>query len=129
MPILSDLMLIVEGDASSLALIRSVASRIGCDYIEPNGVDELAATLAMRQPTIAVIAVDRLQNDGYGILQALAHHGAKPATLLVGDISPRVLAGLQRAAESYGLSVIGTRSRPLDEADLEQVLVAHVSAP
>lgn len=129
MPILTDLMLIVENDAASLALMRSVAARMGCDHIEPNGVDELVSMLAMRHPTIAVLAVDRLQNDGYGILEALAQHSVKPATLLVGDVNPRVLAGLGRAAESYGLFLIGTRSRPLDEVDLEQVLMAHVSAP
>ena len=128
-PLLTDLMLIVEDDTRSSGLMRAVALRLGCDFIEPHSVDELSATLAIRLPTVALLAVDRLQNDGFEILQALARCNVRPPTLLVGDIDPRILATIARAAESYGLPLIGTRARPLNEIDLEQMLMPHVSAP
>ena len=122
-------MLIMDKDAPSLEILRAAATRMGCDHVEPSGVDELSALLALRRPTIAALAVDCLGGDGYGVLHALAQHGARPSTLLVGAASARVLASVRRTAEARGLPIIGTRSRPLDETDIERLLIAHVRAP
>lgn len=126
----ADLMLIMDEDGPSLEALRAVATRLGCDRIELSSTGDLPAILATRRPTIAVLAIDRIETDGYGVLQTLAEHGARPATLLIGTVDARVLASVRRAAEARGLPMIGTRSRPLDEADLERLLAAHmVAAP
>ncbi len=125
----TDLMLIMEEDGPSLDVLRSVAARLGCDRIELSNAGELPAILATRRPTIAVLGVDRIETDGYGVLQTLAQHGARPATLLIGTVDARVLASVRRTAQARGLPIIGTRSRPLDEADLERLLAAHVVSP
>lgn len=125
----TDLMLIMDRDGPSLETLRATATRIGCDHIELAGPQELETILAVRRPTLAVLAVDRLETDGYGVLQALSQHGARPATLLIGTVDVRVLSSVRRAAEQRGLPVIGMLSRPLDENVLERLLAANLATP
>lgn len=123
-------MLILDRDAESLGILRTVADRLGCDRIEVESAERLREILAVRRPTIAVLAVDCLDADGLAVLHSLAHHGARPATLLVGSVDARVLASAKRAVQSHGLAVIGVAARPLDAAAAEQALTPHLaSAP
>ncbi len=122
-----DFMVILEADPACLEVLRTVAQRMGCDHVSVDDADELAAVLAWRQPTMAVLAVDRLGHAGYGALQLLAQSSRRPATLLVGSIDPRVLASVRCAAEARGLSIIGTYARPLDPAPLERLLTPVLS--
>ena len=125
----NDVMLILDRDAGSLSVLRSVADRLGCDRIEVDALEGLSEILAVRRPTIAVLAIDKIETDGLAVLQALADHGATPATLFVGSVNARVLASAKRAAQSRGLTVIGVSERPLDALRLERVLTAHLAAP
>lgn len=126
-----NLILITDGDLESRAVLQCVAERLGCDPVDVNAPDELAGVLAMRRPNLAVLAVDRFETDGLGVLDALAQHGVRPATLLVGSVDARILSGIRRAAESRGLHIIGTRKRPLEENDIERLFTTHLagSAP
>ena len=121
----SDLMLSL--DSESLGVLRTIADRLGCDYVEADSADSLSAVLAVRRPTIAVIAIDNVNYDGLAALRALAQHGGRPATLLIGSAHARVLAGARRAAESLGLPVIGVVARPLDAVAAELILTPFVS--
>ncbi len=125
----ADLMLICETDPASVATLQSVADCLGCDRIEVSGAAQLEELLAVRRPTLAAVAVDTLDSDGLGMLQVLARHDVRPATLLIGSQDLRVLASVQRIAEGRGLPVIGTRARQLDEVDVAQLFLAHVHAP
>jgi len=88
-------------------VLRKVADQLGCDRIEAESLESLGDTLAVRRPTIALLAIDQAPTDGLAVLQLLAQHGARPATLLVGSVQPRVLASAKRAAEALGMTVIG----------------------
>lgn len=125
----ADLMLICETDPASVATLQNVADRLGCDRIEISNPAQLDELLTVRRPTLAAIAMDSLQTDGLALLQVLARHDVRPATLLIGSQDLRVLTGVQRVAEARGLPVVGTRTRSLDEADVERLLLAHVHAP
>lgn len=125
----SDLMLICETDLESAAILRRVANRLGCDHVEVDGAHALHALLDMRQPTLAVLAVDGSEADGLKMLQILSEHEVRPATLLVGNQDERVLTGVQRIAAARGMSVIAARRRPLIESDVEQLLLEHVISP
>jgi EAL domain-containing protein (putative c-di-GMP-specific phosphodiesterase class I) len=83
--------------------------------------------LGLRHPTIAVMPVDRIDARGMAALDALAHHESRPAMLLIGTISARVLAGVKRAAGSRGLTLIGVAPRPLDSIAVEKMLSPHLS--
>ena len=117
-----DFMVILAADPPCLEVLRTVAQRLGCDHAAVDDVDEMAAVLAWRQPTLAVLAVDRLSNAGYGAVPLLAEAGRRPATVLVGALDPRVLASVRCAADARGLPIIGTYARPLDPASLERLL-------
>jgi EAL domain-containing protein (putative c-di-GMP-specific phosphodiesterase class I) len=122
-----DLLLILDKDPKSLAVLRTVAERLGCDHVEADSADGLRDILASRRPTIAVLAVDGFDVDGLAMLRVLALEVAQPATLLVGAVHARVLAGARRAAESQGLRVIGVATRPLDPVAIEQLLMPHLT--
>jgi EAL domain-containing protein (putative c-di-GMP-specific phosphodiesterase class I) len=127
MPRASDLLLIFEPDRASHEVLCAVASRLGCEYVEVGSSQELDQILRFRQPNIAVLAVDRFEADGSSLLRAIVQHGARPATLLVGAISGRLLAAARRAAESLGLPVVGVAPRPLDAQAIERLLVPHLT--
>lgn len=129
MPPTPDYMLILTQDLASLQMLRSVASRLGCEPIEASGLAELSTRLLARRPTIAVLAVDSADTDVFAVLHALVQHDERPVTLLVGAVKPQLLTSARRAAALKGLPVIGTRSLPLDELDIEQLLTPHVATP
>jgi EAL domain-containing protein (putative c-di-GMP-specific phosphodiesterase class I) len=126
----NDLLLILDKDPKSLCVLRTVAEHLGCDYVEANSADGLEDILAGRRPTMAVLAVDGSNVDGLAMLRVLALEVAQPATLLIGAVHARVLAGARRAAELQGIRVIGVATRPLDPVAIEQLLMPYLtSAP
>src|ERR1700736_2267946 len=60
------------------------------------------------------------------MLRVLALEVAHPATLLIGTVHARVLAGARRAAETQGLRVIGVATRPLDPGAVELLLMPYL---
>src|SRR5258708_6829533 len=125
-----DLLLILDKDPKSLCVLRTVAERLGCDHAEADSADGLQDILAGRHPTMAVLAVDGSNVDGLAMLRVLALEAKQPATLLIGAVHTRVLAGARRAAESQGVRVIGAATRPLDLVAIEQLLLPYLtSAP
>jgi len=127
MPIQSDLMLIVDRDAASLQVLRRIADQLGCDRVEAESPESLHAVLAVRVPTIAVLAIDQIETDGLAVLQLLAQYGARPATLLTGSVNARVLGIVKRAAKAGGLTVIGVSARPLDANEVENIVWSHLT--
>jgi len=115
----SDLLLILEEDPASRAALCAMAERLGCDHIEAESADALHQVLEIRRPTLAVLAVDRGDGDCLALMNILAHHDARPATLLVGTVGARVMVSVKRAAEARGLEVLGVVARPLDAAEVE----------
>ena len=121
-------MVILESEAESLAVLREVADRLGCDHVDSDSATGMHRVLGVRHPTIAVVPVDNVDARGMAALDALAHHDSRPAMLLVGSINSRMLSSIKRAAKSRGLKVIGIASRPLDAVLVEKLLAAHLSA-
>jgi EAL domain-containing protein (putative c-di-GMP-specific phosphodiesterase class I) len=128
MQVANDLLLILEPDPASQDVLNAVAGRLGCERVSTDSLKALHELLSARRPTIVVIAVDGVDGDFLAHFQTLAQHGARPATLLVGDVSSRVLAGAKRLAESRGLRVIGIAGRPLDGIAIEQLLTPFLMA-
>src|ERR1700730_1844565 len=122
----NDLLLILERDPKSLSVLRTVAERLGCDHVEADSADALPDILSHRRPTIAVLAVDGSDADGLAMLRVLAHEVTQPATLLIGAVHARVLAGARKTAEAQGLRVIGVATRPLDPVAIELLLMPHL---
>jgi EAL domain-containing protein (putative c-di-GMP-specific phosphodiesterase class I) len=123
----NDLLLILDKDPKSLSVLRVVAEHLGCNYVEADSADGLQDILAGRRPTMAVLAVDGSNVDGLAMLRVPALEAARPATLLIGAVHARVLAGARRAAESQGVRVIGVATRPLDPMAIEQLLMPYVT--
>jgi EAL domain-containing protein (putative c-di-GMP-specific phosphodiesterase class I) len=123
----SDLMIILDSDSESLAVLREVADRLGCERVETDSAANIQQVLGMRHPTIAVISVDGIDAKGIAALDALGNHNSRAATLLVGSISARVLAGFKRAASSRGLTIIGLATRPLDAISVEKLMSPHLT--
>ena len=80
-----------------------------------------------RCPTIAVLAVDGINAKGLAALDALGRADSRPAILLIGALSARVLASAKRTARARGLPVLGVASRPLDTLHIERLLAPHGS--
>src|SRR5580692_5808843 len=123
----NDLLLILDNDPKSLCVFRTVAERRGCDHITADSADGLQDILAARRPTMAVLAVDGSNVDGLAMLRILALEAEQPATLLIGAVHARVLAGARRAAESQGIRVVGVAARPLDPVAIEQLLMPYLT--
>jgi EAL domain-containing protein (putative c-di-GMP-specific phosphodiesterase class I) len=123
----SDLILILEPDPDCRAMLCKMADRLGCDHMEPDTADALHELLVSRRPTLAILAVDRTDIDCLALMNVLAHHHSRPATLLVGSNSARILASVKRAAESRGLPVLGIAARPLDTIDMERILTRKLA--
>jgi EAL domain-containing protein (putative c-di-GMP-specific phosphodiesterase class I) len=124
---LSDLLLILEPDAEARTILCAVAARMGCEHVESETFEHLNEVLAVRRPTIAALAVDRVETDCFRLLDVLSALEVKPLILLVGGVASRVLAGARRAAESRGLAVLGAVCRPLDPIVTEKLLEPHLS--
>jgi EAL domain-containing protein (putative c-di-GMP-specific phosphodiesterase class I) len=122
----NDLLLILDKDPKSLSALRRVAESLGCDCVEADSADGLEEILSTCHPTIAILAVDDLDVDGAAMLRVLAREVAQPATLLIGAVHARVLAGARRSAEIQGLRVIGVAARPLDPVAIELLLMPHL---
>ena len=127
MQTLSDLLLILEQEPEARSALCAMAERLGCDHIEPDGAEALRELLAIRRPTLAVLAVDRTDSDCVALMNILAHAHVRPATLLVGESSARVMASIKRAAEARGLAVIGVLARPLEIARAEEILTLQLA--
>ena len=125
----NDLLLILDKDPETVGTLRTVAERLGCDRIEVESVEALREILTARQPTIAMLAVDRMESNPLAVFQALTDYPVRPATFLVGSLNPRVLSSLKRAAESRGLNVVAALSRPLNADSVERMLSTHLSTP
>jgi EAL domain-containing protein (putative c-di-GMP-specific phosphodiesterase class I) len=123
----SDLLLILEQEPEARAALCAMAERLGCDHIEPETTDALHDVLALRRPTVVVLAVDRTDSDCLALMNILAHHHVRPSTLLVGVSTARVMASIKRAAEARGLMVIGTVPRPLQIAQVEEILTLQLA--
>jgi EAL domain-containing protein (putative c-di-GMP-specific phosphodiesterase class I) len=123
----NDLLLILDKDPKSLCVLRTVAQRLGCDHVEADSADGLKHILAGRRPTMVVSPVDGSNVDGLAMLRVLALEVAQPATLLIGAVHARVLAGARRAAELQGIRVIGVATRPLDPVAIEQLLTPYLT--
>jgi EAL domain-containing protein (putative c-di-GMP-specific phosphodiesterase class I) len=123
----SDLLLILEQDPEARLALCAMAERLGCDHIEPDTADALREVLAIRRPTVAVMAVDRTDTDCLALMNILAHHHVRPATLLVGVSSERVISSIKRAAEARGLAVLGVVARPLQVAEVEAILTLQLA--
>lgn len=121
-----DLLLILDTDSKSLGTLRAVAASLGCERVEADSAQSLQAILATCHPTMAVLAMDSFDVDGLAMLRILAQEGALPATLLIGTVHARVLAGARRTAESHGLQVIGVATRPLSALGIEQLLMPYL---
>jgi EAL domain-containing protein (putative c-di-GMP-specific phosphodiesterase class I) len=122
----NDLLLILDKDPKSVGLLRTVAESLGCECAEADSADRLEVILSTCRPTIAILAVDDLDVDGLAMLRVLAREAVQPATLLVGAVHARVLAGARRSAETQGLRVIGVAARPLDPAAIELLLMPYL---
>jgi CheY-like chemotaxis protein len=85
------LALIVERDADSLALLRTLLEQLGCEHIEADSSSELSGILAVRSPTLALLALDTMEADGFAALKLLAAQGLRP-TVFIGSVADRVLA-------------------------------------
>jgi EAL domain-containing protein (putative c-di-GMP-specific phosphodiesterase class I) len=123
----SDLMVILDSDGESLEVLREVAERLGCEHVEIDSASDMQQVLGLRHPTMAIMPVDRIDARGMAALDALAHHDSRPAMLLIGEISPRILAGIKRAAATRGLTLIGVAPRPLDAIFVEKMLSPHLA--
>jgi EAL domain-containing protein (putative c-di-GMP-specific phosphodiesterase class I) len=123
----SDLMVILDSDGESLEVLREVAQRLGCEHVEIDAATDIQQVLGLRHPTMAIMPVDRIDARGMAALDALAHHDSRPAMLLIGEISPRILAGIKRAAATRGLTLIGVAPRPLDAIFVEKMLSPHLA--
>ena len=127
---MSDLLLVFDSNPESLGVLRLISDRLSCERVECDSASGLDAILAVRSPTLAVVAMDSAECDGLAVLRALSDRDLRPAIFIIGSTAPRVLAGARRAAEARGFKVIGTRARPLDASALEGLLGAHMtSAP
>jgi len=62
---MTDLMLIIDHDPDSLVVLRTVADHLGCDRVESESSASLKDILAVRRPTIAVLALDAPEADGF----------------------------------------------------------------
>jgi EAL domain-containing protein (putative c-di-GMP-specific phosphodiesterase class I) len=126
----SDSMVVLDRDPQSLAALRAVSDGLGCDYMEADSVDSLQSVLSTCCPTLAVLAIDVFDVDALAMLRVLAQGKCPAATLLIGNVHARVLAGARRTAEAQGLRVIGVASRPLDPTSIERLLTPYLkSAP
>lgn len=124
----TDLALIVERAPESLAVLHPLLEQLGCERIEAESVAELAQILAIRSPTLALIALDTMEADGLAALKLLCAQGLRPATIFIGSVPDRVLASARRAASSMGIPVAGACARPLNEIRLEQLILAQIGA-
>jgi EAL domain-containing protein (putative c-di-GMP-specific phosphodiesterase class I) len=122
----NDLLLILDTDPQSLGALRAVAGSLGCDRVEADSAESLQTILSTRRPTLAVLAMDTFGVDGLAMLRILAQGVSPPATLLIGTVHARVLAGARRTAESHGLQVIGVAARPLAPLAIEQLLMHYL---
>lgn len=125
---MTDLALIFERAPDSLAVLRPILEQLGCERVEAETVAELSGILAIRSPTVALIALDTMEADGFAALKLLATQALRPATIFIGSVPERVLASARRAAQAIGIPVAGTCTRPLDEGRLEQLILAHIGA-
>ncbi len=77
-------MLVLVPDADARAILCSAAARMGCEHVESESIEHLNEVLAVRRPTIAALAVDRVETDYFRLLDIVAKHDVKPVMLLIG---------------------------------------------
>ena len=123
----SDLLLVLDRDPQSSAALHDICIRLGCDLIETGSVEGMRELLSVRNPTIAVMAVDRLDSEDVDALDELAQLSPPPSVLLIGSVDARVLASAGRAAASRGLHVIGAVERPINLDATERLLEPHLA--
>lgn len=83
--------------------LRPILEQLGCERIEAESAAEISGILAIRFPTLASIALDMMEAEGFAPLKRLAAQGVRPATVFRGACT-----------------------RPLDEVRLEQLILAQI---
>jgi EAL domain-containing protein (putative c-di-GMP-specific phosphodiesterase class I) len=124
---ISDLLLVIDDHESRLQEARALAERLGCEWVVADSSDALRDILALRSPTLALVAIDMQDDDGIATMLMLASAAAPPACVLIGEVEARVVGGARRLAEQHGLKVLGTLCKPLALSDAEPLFTPALS--
>lgn len=118
----SDLLLVVDSDETGLQQGRALAALLGCECVTASSSAELREVLALRSPTVALVAIDMSEDQGVGAMLMLAATASRSPTLVFGDVDARVLASARRLADQHGLPTLGALQRPLSLDQAEQLI-------
>ncbi len=71
---------------------------------------------------ILITDLEMPELDGFGLISAISKLKSAPAVVLISHLDNKALHSAKELAIAYSVNVLGTLTRPIDQADLEKAL-------
>ncbi len=117
--------LIVDDDPRITRLVRRVAEKVGFSAIEFNDSIKFAEAYPTLSASLIILDLNMPGKDGIELLEFLADQRCESRVMFISGVDRRVLGTTEQLAESRGLKVAGMLQKPVDVAQLRNLLVDH----
>jgi len=116
-------LVVIDDEADIGEFIRYVAEQAGYDASSTSDPDEFHRLYA-DGATVVVLDLVMPKVDGVELIRILGAKGGAVSLILISGFDERVLETARELAESHGLDVIGTLTKPIRAADFRAMLGA-----
>jgi EAL domain-containing protein (putative c-di-GMP-specific phosphodiesterase class I)/ActR/RegA family two-component response regulator len=114
-------LIVIDDEADIGEFIRYLAEQAGYDASSTSDPAEFRRLYA-DGATVVVLDLVMPEVDGVELIRFLSAEGGTASLILISGFDERVLDTARELAESHGLSVIGTLTKPIRAADFRAVL-------
>lgn len=125
--------LVAEGEAVQRELLVGMLRHLGAQHVTPasDGLGALRLLeIGLNPPAdIAVMDLTLPGMDGLEVIRRLAEIDCRAGIIILASQSADVLFSVETMAEAYGLDVLGSSSKPITSARLQELIANYAGPP
>ncbi|MES2317196.1 MAG: EAL domain-containing response regulator [Pseudomonadota bacterium] len=125
--------LVAEGDARLRNALCDVLGKLGATQITevPDGHTALRCFQDTYTPSvnIAIIDITLAGLDGLELIRSLAAMNCRARVIIIGALDNNLLFTVETMAQAYGLELLGTLAKPVQDGPLRELIQHYVPPP
>lgn len=115
-------LIVLDDELEMARFVADAAEVLGFKVTIATHAQQLRAAFSQAVYDVAVIDIFMPDTDGFELIQELAEQGCETAIILISGKDEILLRGAAKIAESSGLNLLGTLSKPFFLTEIEVVL-------
>ena len=119
---------IVDDDPRITRLVRRVAEKVGFSATEFNDSIQFTEAYPTLSASLIILDLNMPGKDGIELLEFLAEQRCTSRVMFISGVDRRVLGTTEQLAEGRGLKIAGMLQKPVDVAQLRQLLTDHAKS-